>query len=386
MLSFDNTEVAFSGKSNSELKWAHRLFKLIGNNALIKFGKVATNVALAIRLPITGIIKKTIFKQFCGGETVEECKSTITKLSDYGIGTILDYSVEAKSNEDELENTCQELERGIKLATNNPKIPFIVFKISGVATLSILEECNDKECSNIEEYQKAYARVERLCKAAFEANTPIFIDAEESWIQNAIDRIAEEMMVKYNTEKAIVYNTVQLYRWDRLDYLKGLYKKSKSENFKVGVKLVRGAYMEKERERAIEKGYQDPIQPDKVSTDKDYDLAVEYCVANNIALCAGTHNEESSLLLTQLIEKKQLDKTNPDFYFAQLLGMSDHISFNLSQNGFNVAKYVPYGPVKEVIPYLIRRAEENTSVAGQTSRELSLISKEIKRRSLVKRA
>ncbi len=386
MLSFDNTEVAFSGKSNSELKWAHRLFKLIGNNTLIKFGKVATNIALAIRLPITGIIKKTIFKQFCGGEDVKECKTTITKLSEYGIGTILDYSVEAKSDEKELENTCQELERGINLATNNTKIPFVVFKISGVATLSILEECNDKECSNIDEYQKSYERVERLCKAAFEVNTPIFIDAEESWIQNTIDRIAEEMMEKYNKEKAIVYNTVQLYRWDRLDYLKGLDAKSKTANYKVGVKLVRGAYMEKERERAREKGYKDPIQPDKNATDKDYDLAVAYCVDHNIALCAGTHNEESSKLLTQLIEKKQLDKTNSDFYFAQLLGMSDHISFNLSQNGFNVAKYVPYGPVKEVIPYLIRRAEENTSVAGQTSRELSLISKEMKRRSLLKKA
>lgn len=384
MLSFDNTEVAFSGKTNSELKWAHRLFQLIGNNALIKFGKVATNVALAIRLPITGIIKKTIFKQFCGGETVEECKTTITKLSDYGIGTILDYSVEAKSNDKELENTCQELERGVKLATNNPKIPFIVFKISGVATLSILKKCNEKECSEMEEYQKAHARVERLCKAAYEANTPIFIDAEESWIQNTIDRMAEEMMEKYNKEKAIVYNTIQLYRWDRMDYLKELDKKSKEKNYKVGVKLVRGAYMEKERERAKEKGYKDPIQPNKAATDRDYDLAVKYCVENGIALCAGTHNEDSSMKLTELITQNGLDKKDKKFYFAQLLGMSDHISFNLSQNGFNVAKYVPYGPVKEVIPYLIRRAEENTSVAGQTSRELSLISKEMKRRSLTK--
>lgn len=383
MLSFDNTEVAFSGKSNSELKWAHRLFKLIGNNTLISFGKIATNMALKLRIPITGIVKKTVFKQFCGGESIEECKNTINKLAAHHVGTILDYSVEAKSSDSDLEDTCLELERGIRLAAKNEEIPFIVFKVSGVAPLSILEEFNDRPPVNSPEYDKSYARVERLCKAAKAADTPIFIDAEESWIQGTIDHIAEEMMVKYNKEKAIVYNTVQLYRWDRMEYLKSVYQKSLDENFKLGVKLVRGAYMEKERERAKEKGYPSPIQPDKEATDRDYDLAVSYCVERRIATCAGTHNEDSSLLLAQLIEEKNIEKDNPNFYFAQLFGMSDHISFNLSKNGYNVAKYVPYGPVKEVIPYLIRRAEENTSVAGQTSRELSLISEEMKRRNLL---
>lgn len=386
MLSFDNTEIAFSGKSNSELKWAHRLFKLIGNNKLIVFGKWATNFALAIRLPISGIIKKTIFKQFCGGENVEECKVVINKLDEYGIGTILDYSVEAKANEEELEACCQELERGIKLASGAKEIPFVVFKVSGVAALSLLEKYNDVLPNNDAEYDAAYDRVNRLCKAAYEADTPIFIDAEESWIQETIDRIANEMMVKYNKEKAIVYNTLQLYRWDRLEALKNFHKTSKEEGYHLGVKLVRGAYMEKERERADEKNYKSPIQNTKADTDKDYDLAITYCAENNIALCAGTHNEKSSMLLVECMNNNNVDKSNTNYYFAQLLGMSDHISFNLSKQGYNVAKYVPYGPVKEVIPYLIRRAEENTAVAGQTSRELGLISIEMKRRKILNKA
>lgn len=383
MLSFDNTEIAFSGKSNSELKWAYRLFKLIGNNALIKFGKITTNIALAIRLPISGIIKKTIFKQFCGGENIEECKPVINKLHGYGVGTILDYSLEAKEEEEELEKCCQELERVVKTAGKNKEIPFIVFKISGVIQFDLLEKNNEQLVLENSDYLAGIERVNRLCKAALSADTPIFIDAEESWIQNSIDRIVEEMMEKYNTEKAIVYNTIQLYRWDRLEYLKNLHQKGEKSNFKVGVKLVRGAYMEKERKRAEDNNYPSPIQPDKPATDRDYDLATEYCVENNIAVCAGTHNEASSILLVELMQKKNIDKTHSNFYFAQLLGMSDHISFNLSNEGYNVAKYVPYGPVKDVIPYLIRRAEENTSVAGQTSRELALISSEMKRRKLI---
>ena len=384
MLSFENTEVAFSGKSNSELKWAHRLFKLIGNNTLIAVGKVATNIALGIRLPITGIIKKTIFKQFCGGETIEECKPVINKLNEFGVGTILDYSLEAKADEAELEKCCQELESGIELAKTNKEIPFIVFKTSGVIQFDLLEKFNTHTENYTPEYLAGVNRVERLCKAAFEADTPILIDAEESWIQEAIDRICVQMMKKYNKEKAIVYNTIQLYRWDRLEFLKESFAKSQKEGYHIGVKLVRGAYMEKERKRAENQGYPSPIQPDKPATDRDYDLAIEFCVENNIAVCVGTHNEASSMLMVQLLEKKGLDKMNDAFYFAQLLGMSDHISFNLSNEGFNVAKYVPYGPVKEVIPYLIRRAEENTSVAGQTSRELALISSEMKRRKLTK--
>jgi proline dehydrogenase len=386
MLSFNNTEVAFSGKSNSELKWANRLFKLIGNKTLSAFGKNATNFALWLRLPITGIIKSTIFKQFCGGENIEECKPVINKLHALGVGTILDYSLEAKEDEKELERCCKELENVIETAKLNREIPFIVFKTSGVIQFELLKSANNGIIPESTDYKDGVDRVNRLCKAAFEANIPIFIDAEESWVQDSIDRIVEVMMLKYNKHKAIVYNTIQLYRWDRLDYLMKLDKNGKENSFKVGVKIVRGAYMEKERKRALDKGYPSPIQLDKDATDKDYDLSLEYCVDNDIAVCVGTHNEASSMLMVDLIEKKSLDKTNPNFYFAQLLGMSDHISFNLSNAGYNVAKYVPYGPVRDVMPYLIRRAEENTSVAGQTGRELALISSEIKRRKLQEKA
>jgi len=386
MLNFDNTEIAFSGKTKGELKWAHSLFKMLGSNTFIKFGKWATNISLALHLPIFGIIKKTIFKQFCGGETIEECDSTIQKLDEYKIGTILDYSVEAKENasEENFEASCQELLRVIEKSKNNPAIPFAVFKTSGICSLSLLEKIskNPDIAKTNTEFKKAYERVDRLCKAAFDTGTPIFVDAEESWVQDAIDRLIEEMMQKYNQEKPVVYNTLQMYRHDRLDYLKKVHAHAKENNYWIGQKIVRGAYMEKERERAKEKGYKSPIHVDKNGTDESYNSALEYCVENNseIAICAGTHNEISSMFLTQLLDRKGISKENKNFYFAQLLGMSDHISFNLSNNGYKVAKYVPYGPVKEVIPYLIRRAEENTSVAGQTSRELSLISKEIKRR------
>ncbi len=381
MLSFENTEIAFSSKSNAQLKWAHKLFKLIGNNSLVKLGKWGANFALTVGLPIKGIVKKTIFAQFCGGETIKECENTIKHLANYGIGTILDYSVEGKKTNKEFDETCNELLAVIEKAANDPKIPFSVFKVSGIGLFSILEK-KIKDQKSDPEFNKILDRVDQLCKASYEAKTPILIDAEESWIQNTIDWIADLMMEKYNKQEAIVFNTVQLYRHDRLDFIKESHQKAIKNNYFLGLKIVRGAYMEKERLRAKEKGYQSPINPTKQASDSLYDNSLIYCIKNikDIAICAGTHNEQSSLFLTELIRKHQIEINDKRIYFAQLLGMSDHISFNLSDAGYNVAKYVPYGPIKEVIPYLIRRAEENTSVAGQTSRELSLIKKEISRR------
>ena len=387
MISFDNTEVAFKHKTNSQLKKAYWLFKMVGSPWLVKFGKSFTVLAFNLRLPIKGLVKKTIFEQFCGGETIEECNHTIALLQKHNIGTILDYSVEGKEDESDFENTCNEIIATISKAKNNRSIPFSVFKVTGIAQFSILEKANDGfDKLNTTEQQKMREiteRVERICSAAYDAKVPVFIDAEESWIQNTIDALAEQMMEKFNKERAIVFNTIQLYRWDRLAFLKQSHQKAKDANYFMGLKLVRGAYMEKERTRAEEKGYPSPIQKTKEDSDKDYNLALDYCIENidTISICAGTHNEKSSQYLAELLTKKQLSKNNQHVYFAQLLGMSDHISFNLSNEGYNVAKYVPYGPVKEVLPYLIRRAEENTSVAGQTSRELSLIIKEKNRRS-----
>lgn len=343
--------------------------------------------ALKLNLPVKGIIKRTIFSQFCGGENITECSQTINQLAKFGIGTILDYSVEGKTKDEDFEATVNEIIATILSAAKHSSIPFAVFKVTGIAEFSILEKANknvnDLTDSERDGYQKIVTRVDKICKVAFEHKIPVFIDAEESWIQDTIDTICLDMMRKYNRSECIVFNTLQMYRHDRLSFLKEMIVLSKEEGFHYGIKLVRGAYMEKERDRAERFGYSSPIQPDKESSDQDFNLALGHILENigHLALCAGTHNEKSSLLLTELIHKYGLEKNDKRVYFAQLLGMSDHISYNLSDAGYNVAKYVPYGPVKEVMPYLLRRANENTSVAGQTGRELSLIMKEKKRRS-----
>lgn len=390
MVSFDNTEIAFAGKNDGDLQWSYRLFKMIGKPWLVKFGKVATNIAFAIHLPIKGLIKKTIFKQFCGGETIQDCAVKIKELSDFGIGTILDYSVEGKSGESDLDHTRDEIISTVQTAKNNPKIPFAVFKVTGVVRTDLLEKVNSSEqelsAQEKADYTKALARVNAICKAAHEANVPLFIDAEDSWFQDAIDRMVNAMMAMYNKEKAIIFNTLQMYRHDRLAFLKKTHQEGIAGGYYIGIKLVRGAYMEKERERAEKEGYPSPIHATKAATDTDYDLALTYMVENidRFAICAGTHNEQSSLHLINLLAAKGIEKSDSRIHFAQLLGMSDHISYNVAHAGYLVAKYVPYGPVKEVMPYLLRRAQENTSVAGQMGRELSLIVKEKKRRKLVK--
>ena len=386
MNSFENTEIAFKSKSDKDLNRAYWLFKIIGSPSMVSFGKSATNMAIKFNLPIKGMIKKTIFKQFCGGETINECDPAIQTLGAFGIGTILDYSVEGKTSEEDFDFTVKEIISTIEKGKGNPMIPFAVFKVTGISRFGILEKVNDENAVLTDqeklEFADVIARVDKICKSAFESNVPVFIDAEETWIQDTIDRLAIDMMKKYNSEKAIVFNTAQMYRHDRYVYIEKEIKAAREGNYHLGIKLVRGAYMEKERKRAEEKGYPSPIQPDKAASDRDFNKALELIIDNidTMALCAGTHNEDSSLFLTELIEKKGIQKDDTRIFFAQLLGMSDHISYNLAFNSYKVAKYVPYGPIKEVLPYLLRRADENTSVAGQTSRELGLIMKERKRR------
>ena len=386
MINFDNTQIAFGSKSNSDLKWSYRLFNLMSKPWLVKVGKVATTIAFKLHLPIKGIIKKTIFKQFCGGENIKECEQRINQLAKFNIGTILDYSVEGKTSNEDLNNVKNEIIATIKKAKSSPHIPFSVFKPTGVVRFELLELTNNPNAQLTpeikEELATAIKRIDEICKVAYTEKVPLFIDAEDSWIQDGIDRIVNAMMAKYNKQEVIVYNTIQMYRHDRLEFLKKSHQKAIENGYKIGMKIVRGAYMEKERERAQKMGYPSPIHKNKQATDKDYNLAVEYCInhLSTISFCAGTHNEQSSAKLAQWIKEKQISKSDKRIYFAQLLGMSDHISYNLSHHGYNVAKYVPYGPIQEVMPYLIRRAEENTSVAGQTGRELSLIIKELKRR------
>ena len=386
MLSFENTEIAFKSKSTPDLKRAYWLFKIVSSPSIVKIGKVATNFALRLRLPIRKIVKATIFKQFCGGESIEDCRNKMEELATFKVGTILDYSIEGKTTDEDFEQTVEIIIQTIQEGINNKNIPFAVFKVTGIGSINLLEMASDQNCilneSQIIELEGIKNRIERICAAAHSAMIPVFIDAEESWIQAIIDTWALEMMLKYNLEKAIVYNTLQMYRHDRLEFLTSCSENAKKHGIKYGIKLVRGAYMEKERARAQKLGYPSPIYPDKNASDDAYNTALKFILEHEMlfALCAGTHNEESSLLLTQELERKQISRDNDKFYFAQLLGMSDHISFNLSNAGFKVAKYVPFGPVKEVMPYLLRRADENTSVAGQTGRELSLIIKELDRR------
>ena len=382
---FENTQIAFESKSDKQLRKANLLFSIINRPFLSKASTLAAKVALAVNLPVKGVIKNTVFEHFCGGESIEESASTIEELAKFGIETILDYSVEGEESEEALDHTKEEILKIIAAAKSSPHIPFSVFKMSGLASNELLtkigagKELNQEEKSR---YQKVVERVDSLCKTAFENDVPILIDAEETWIQDPIDQLVYEMMEKYNKEKSIVYNTYQMYRYNALDLLKDGYDRAEKGGYYFGAKLVRGAYMEKEREQAEDHGYRDPIHKTKKDTDECYDAGLKFCVEkiNKTSLISGSHNEYSNFYLTELITENNLQVNDPRIWFAQLYGMSDTISFNLSNLGYNVVKYVPYGPVKSVMPYLIRRAEENTSVAGQSSRELTLIRKEIERR------
>lgn len=384
-LSFDNTEIAFQGKSNADLNRAYWLFKLVSSNFLVKIGTPITNFALKIGLPVKGIIRDTIFRQFCGGETIQDCEKSIQSLSKLGVGTILDYSVEGEDTEKDFDATCEEILRTINRAKDKNDIPFCVFKPTGLGRFELFEKVNSqKRLSDTEQlaFDRIRSRIDRICAACFQAGILVLIDAEHSWIQDAIDDIAREMMQKYNREKAVIYNTYQLYRHDKLASLKADFYLAKTEEFYLGAKLVRGAYMEIERDRAEDLGYPSPIHRTKAECDRDYNDAMVFCLDHlkRISFVAGTHNEDSAQLLVSEMNKREIEPSNPAIYFAQLLGMSDNLSFNLSVSGYRVAKYMPYGPVESVMPYLFRRAQENTSVAGQTGRELSLITKEKRRR------
>jgi len=384
-LSFDNTEIAFRHKSEAELKKSKWLFSMFKYKSIIRFGPALSVVALKLHLPIKGLIRKTIFSQFCGGESISECNQTADVLYESGIGSILDYAVEGVDDEKHFDQNYLEIRHTIDTSKTEDKYPFAVFKTTGIARLDLLAKVQSKkELSPSEEmeYLKVRERFYLLCKHAAECDVRLFIDAEDSWTQEPVDSMAMEMMAKYNGEKAIIFNTLQMYRKDRLDFLKDNLNEAKSGKFHLGLKLVRGAYMEKERERAADRKYPSPIHDNKENTDADYDAAVQLCFENrdNVAVCVGTHNEKSSQVLVDLMLKNDISHNDGRFWFAQLYGMSDNISFNLSNAGYNTAKYLPYGPIAAVMPYLGRRAQENSSVAGQVSREMMLIQKEMERR------
>jgi len=386
-LDFQDTATAFSDKSDAELKEKYRLFSMLNSPAVNAFGTRAAKLALSLGLPVKGLIKSTIFEQFCGGENIDECSRVISRLAASGIGTILDYSVEGKSTEEAFEATKNEIIRTIARAKGDPHVPFSVFKITGIAPLGTLERLSSKKKLDAKSQAKAeriHNRVEEICSYAASIDQPVFIDAEESWIQDAIDRLAAEMMERFNRDRAIVYNTFQLYRVDRLQFLRNSRREASAKGYILGAKLVRGAYMEKERDRAAEMGYPSPIQDDKAATDHDYNNAIDYCLKHldKVAFVNATHNEYSTQVLVRRMHEMNLPNDHPNIHFSQLYGMSDNLSYVLAKHGYNVAKYVPYGPVEDAVPYLIRRADENTSTAGQVSRELDLILRELRRRGL----
>jgi len=384
-ISFEDTATAFSYKSDADLKKANFIFSLVNHPWVSAAATSFTRFALNLHLPIEGIIKKTAFDHFCGGESIRESTPAINTLWKFHVGTILDYSVEGEKSESGFDATMEETIRTIDKAASQQGIPFSVFKVTGLADARLLEKKQSGASFDPEEqaaWERVRSRVRKICQYGFERNIPVLIDAEETWLQIPIDEMAEEMMALFNKDRAIIFNTYQLYRVDSLQNLKDATARARQQGYHLGAKLVRGAYMEKERDRAMKMGYSNPIQPDKSSSDKAFNDALVFCIENidKVSFMCGSHNEESNLLLTTLMAGKGIASSDQRVWFAQLYGMSDNISFNLARAGYNVAKYVPYGPVRSVMPYLFRRAAENTSVAGQSSRELTLIRKELRRR------
>jgi proline dehydrogenase len=403
-ISFDNTEIAFAHRTNKNLKQANWLFAIMAKPWLVKMATSLTPWAINKGLPVKGLIRSTIYRHFVGGETLEEIIPVADKLAIYNVKGILDYGVEGKEGEGNYDQASQEFIRVINFAATQSNIPFMSVKVTGIARFALLEKLDELMHTSGEptlikryyaaldklspdeknEWQRVHDRIQRISETAAHSNVGFLIDAEETWIQDPVDALTMLMMDKYNKGKLVIYNTLQLYRHDRLEFLVQSYEAAKERNFLLGAKLVRGAYMEKERKRAIEKGYPSPIQPDKESCDKDYNAAVTFCIEHldQVGLIVASHNEKSNLLTTELLTQKGLPLDHPHVHFSQLYGMSDNITFNLAKAGCSVSKYLPFGPIKDVIPYLMRRAEENTSVGGQTSRELGLIKRELRRRGV----
>ena len=384
---FENTAIAFELKSDSQLERAYFLFKLISKEPLVRIGTAVTNFAIKAHLPVEGLIRATVFDHFCGGVNEKDCLPIIDNMYGNGVYSILDYSAEGKSVDNQFDFAMEKTLEILDFVKEKDAMPFAVFKPTGFGRFKLFEKVSQgSQLSEDEqaEWGRLVNRFDRVCKKAHQLDVALLIDAEESWMQDAADNLVLDMMRKYNKEKAIVYNTFQMYRWDRMGYIVKLHEMAKEEGFKIGAKVVRGAYMEKENDRAEEKGYESPICKNKRLTDENFDAAIDYMMEHleDFSIFSGTHNEKSTLKLVDLMEERGIESNDGRIWFGQLFGMSDHITYNLAAQGYNAVKYVPYGPVRDIMPYLIRRAEENTSVAGQTSRELALIEKERKRRKL----
>lgn len=384
---FSNSEIAFRDQSNGSLRQAYQLFSVMNRKRLVWLGKQFVKIAFALHLPVKGLIRNTIYRHFVGGESIADCSKTINRLAERNVLSILDYALEGEESDEVFDATCNEVIRTIEYAHENHHVPFSAFKITGLARFDLLAKVSERLLlSDVERvaFKRVEQRVDAIFRRGYELGVPVLIDAEESWIQPVLDEMVMQLMAKYNREKAIVQNTYQMYRHDSIARIKEHHRQALKGCFRFGLKIVRGAYMEKERARATERGYLSPIQPDKAATDRDFDAIIRYFIEHHdtIDFMVATHNEASTLLLASLIDVAGLPRNHRGIYFSQLYGMSDHLTYNLAEMGYNVAKYVPYGEVKTMMPYLFRRAEENSSVKGQTSRELKMIREEIRRRKL----
>lgn len=383
---FNDTETAFRLKTDSDLARAIFLFEMIDRPLLVKIGTGLTRLSLKLHLPVEGLIKKTIFNQFCGGETEEDCLTVIKQMHSKNVHSTLDYSVERNEKEEEFDKALEKKINIVKFIADRKEIPFAVFKPTGIGRFEIWQKVSASASLSLEEeeeWQRIKNRVNKICDVAYNQKVKLLADGEESWMQDAVDNLMEEMMFKYNREEALIFNTLQCYRWDRVQYLKDLHARGKEAGFTVGAKIVRGAYLEKENLRAKKMGYLSPICENKEATDVTFNGAVTYCLEHldDISVFIGSHNEMSNYMAMQLMEERGITRNDDRVWFSQLYGMSEHISYNLAQAGYNVTKLVPFGPIRDVVPYLIRRAEENTSVRGQTNRELSLLYEERNRRN-----
>jgi len=403
-VSFENTANAFEHKSDKELKKAAFLFSSMGYSSLVKLGTRLTPWMIRSGMPVKGLIRDTIFAQFVGGETLEETAAVARKLGEYHVQVILDYGVEGgDEGEAGFDQARAEFIRVIDYAATQPNIPFMSIKVTGFARFGLLEKLDGamenysgslmkrytqalEVLTQVErdEWQRVSQRMQQICRTAADRKVGVLVDAEETWIQDPVDVLTILMMEQFNKDRAVVYNTIQHYRSDRLSFLKDSYEAAAQRDFILGAKLVRGAYMEKERKRAQEMGYVSPIQPDKETTDRDYNEGVLFCIEHldRIAVIVASHNEYSNLYAVELLRRKGWSLDHPHIHFSQLYGMSDNITFNLAKAGCAVSKYLPFGPIRDVIPYLMRRAQENSSMSGQTGRELGLIKKEMKRRGI----
>ena len=384
-MNFQNTEIAYKLKSNKQLLKTLFIFRLISSRTLVSVFTKIISLSLKLNLPISGILNRTVFKQFCAGIDEKDSIQVVKKLKKLNVNSYMHYASEGIESEKDFDNNFKIIIRTINITKKNTALPFTVFKASSLGKFNLFEKKSaGSALSEIEKqlWNKTIDRIKSCCNHAASQNVRIFIDAEESWIQPIIDEIAESLMEKFNQEKAIIFTTLQMYRKDRLKYLKKIFQNSIKKEYKLGIKLVRGAYMEKENERAYKNGLPSPIFENKIQTDLSFNSALDLILLKieKCDLFVGTHCEKSIKKILKWMKEKKIANGYSKIWFSQLFGMADHISFNLAFQGYQVVKYVPYGPIKEVVPYLIRRAEENTSVNSQLSKEIYLIKKEMKRR------